>query len=218
MSFVWVVSELYQIGTFGKKQPVLFVEVLRNLKHRYEVVLDETTTGERKCVISGQSEVLLRMIQDYSPYGCVDWPNWAKGTIRHKLLIAVDKISLNFLGYVDRVEHVRYLADHQVSQILWRTHDDEANVRYSTIDADGSLISTRVVLYTISAQSSLFNTLCFAKVAWCGDCAHLFEGYNSEGALCLKVSFTDVTRARGLLAKAVTMKHNPINDYVQSRK
>ena len=162
---------------------------------RMQLHLTESETGESAKIMHQGWKTFLKELESYNPYG------WCPGGYEpgDAMFREIDKVSLDFLGYVDSVEPVE-----TPSQDLLKS------TRY-LMDGFSFWDSMRSIVDCSSSFAqhayTLFQTMCFLKDdGWVGDKFYL----KSRSGKLSCVEFSDLAKARSMLSKAAVTGYNPI--------
>lgn len=110
----------------------------------------------------------------------------------------IDKLSIDFLGYVDSV----YVVSKADDALLDRTKNLQS--AYSFWDDMRSIVDCSSSFNSVAF--TLFQIMCFLKDGWVGDKFYL----KGRTGILQCVEFCDVKRARTMISKATAIGYNPV--------
>ena len=155
--------------------------------------------GKRDCW-----EQFDKALAEYNPYGYV---MIGEG---YCFLVEVDTLSIQFLAYVDSVSVYNSHSNVNVQLFTWAS-----KVMFTPYDEYRTILNGRDSGSSATRSAfTLFQIMVFMHRGWFGDMFY-FRGANGE---IFEVSFTDVSKARAMIAKAITSGYNPIANRSRIRR
>lgn len=133
-------------------------------------------------------------LERYNPYG------YFRKQAGACMLVAIDVYSMQFLEYVDKVESKFAIRDTVIQPLVW-----SYRLSFWYWDRERTVLNINSRFDTTFYALTLFQVICFMKRGWVGDKFYLRD---TDECIC-EVSFTDVHKARALIAKAVTHGYDP---------
>lgn len=169
--------------------------------------LQDTETGEVSKLSFSRYSKLIKMLTKRLPYGFIETQ---VTQYRGDFLIAIDKLALEFIEYVDSVDFVEIpLYESQLINSLMR----ESNVSFRQLDKHGTLFTGDS--YNGTFACTLLDAICLSSRVLVGGCFYLpFTkariSRDSVSYHAFKVSFKDMRRAKTCLAKAFTLRSSSV--------
>lgn len=207
--------------TSAKSVPCLYYNHLTRMRYTIELVMRDTENGGvskltnaprvvRICSDTVAQEAFENSLRRYNPYGFVIDSEMQDGSY-YAMLVAIDKPSLEFLGYVDEV--IPY-DGRGPDKLLYHLRSMEHPFFFW--DEQRSLIS--IDLHNSSDLGfPLFQGLCLAKLDWFEN--RLFiRADHSDDAIWYEILFSDMTKARAMLSKAALRGYDPVGQNLDKIK
>lgn len=180
------------------------------------LLLEDTETGEVTKFETPHFTALIEFASKYSPYGfaVVESKHYAERRIAY--FVEIDKLSLEFLDYVDSVERVVVIGgtNKQLDAIMCNP-----DFFYDSIDNQNSLFTSMGRGWL--GLCTLFRAVHCFKVGFLGDnfylpCAGDCYSSSKFSYKVYRVNFSDVQAAKRFLSKAFMMYNNPIFEEIRS--
>ena len=145
---------------------------------------------------------LEKTLMQYKPYG------FESMQIGIYMLIKVDERALKFLDFVESVDFYRHCEDKAVRGLVWSFQQE-----FWFLDNLGSFVACDDRYADSKYAFTLFDVLVYLKRGWLGD--KFYMRCTNSSTCC--VSFSDVGKARAMLAKAAVTGYNPLESFRHNR-
>lgn len=165
------------------------------------VVLCDTETGCVETFSTADSAASFeKAMKSRNPYGYTEHQKYTYSFI----LTAVDKLSLQFLEFVDSIDEITF-SDDDVDKKSW--------LRFCVYDEFKTIMEEDC--YFGTDAFTLFQVICVGGGGWVGD--YYYIVVDGDGSKGLRVTFTDASKARAFIAKASTIGYGPLKSHYFER-
>lgn len=175
------------------------------------VTMKDTQTGETRDItnVDGASYFLAEL-RLYQPYGFIDLSIY--GDYSFITLVVIDDKSLEFLGFVDKIEIISVTS-----------RDEMRSLVCSLVGHFEHLCEDMSILKTQGAVCTLYHAMCRRPKGWYKDDFYLFAFQNASNVpekyitwYVYKISFCDLPSAKRWMTRAMTLGFDPVGKQVIS--
>lgn len=169
--------------------------------------LQDTETGEVSKLSFSRYSKLIKMLTKRLPYGFIETQ---VTQYRGDFLIAIDKLALEFIEYVESVDFIEIPLGNNGSQLI-SSLMRESNVSFRQLDKHGTLFAGDS--YNGTFACTLLDAICLSSRVLIDNCFYLpFSKAriqrDSMSYQAFKVTLKNMRRAKSCLAKAFTLRNS----------
>lgn len=214
---MWVVRKLTTIRG-GIKTDVKSVQVYQLLNFAgidsCLVSVEDTKTGLfREHNVSGYRDA-VEFCNLFHPYGCVV----GDGAVEMITFVVIDDLSLQFLGYVDKVAEVRMRDREDIVKKYWpKLTSGSLFDSFTALDKDKSLFHYSSLYKNLKGTCTLLHAVSHMDFGWYSSTFLLYmrriRNMNTrfEGVELYQVHFNNLEQAKRLIGKMALVGNNMIS-------
>ena len=198
---MWYIEKICSLSkephAVAKEELCVYYDALFRRENDIYVVLRNSKTG-RIARLTGEAGKLLDFDMDldkYNPYG------YFRKQAGSCMLVVIDELSMQFLEYVDKVESKFAIRDGVIQPLVW-----SYRLSFWYWDRERTVLNINSRYDTTFYALTLFQVICYMNRGWVGDKFYLRD---TDECIC-EVSFSDIHKARALIAKAAAMGYDPV--------